>query len=271
MSLHADVAVPARDRKRLERLAKYILRPPICLDRLEAQRDGRLSYKLKTRWRDGTTHILMERHELLQRLAPLIPPPRAHQARYFGILAPCASGRDQVVPGVRREVSTASASDERHREAPCGIARTRTYQPPAVETGPTPSIAAPEGALSAGTEADPSASQGAQAAQAPGLAQQAAPRPVSSTRPRRLPWADLLQRVFGIQALQCECGKSMRVIAAITEPTIAKRILKCMGLPPRAPPLTPAGTSSLASDPWPEETDAAGFDQSPSDDWAFDA
>jgi hypothetical protein len=81
MSLHADVSVPARDRKRLERLSRYILRSPICLDRLQAQPDGRLSYKLKTQWRDGTTHILMERHELLERLAPLIPPPRAHQVR----------------------------------------------------------------------------------------------------------------------------------------------------------------------------------------------
>ncbi len=59
----------------------------------------------------------------------------------------------------------------------------------------------------------------------------------------------------------------MRVIAAITEPTVAKRILECMGLPPRAPPLTPARTSGSASDPWLEEAEAAGFDQSPSDDW----
>jgi hypothetical protein len=110
MSLHADVAVPARDRRRLERLGRYILRSPICLDRLEAQPDGRLSYKLKTQWRDGTTHILMERHELLERLAALIPPPRAHQVRYYGILAPCASGRDQVVPGARGEGGAASAA-----------------------------------------------------------------------------------------------------------------------------------------------------------------
>jgi len=271
MSLHADVSVPARDRRRLERLARYILRPPICLDRLEAQPDGRLSYKLKTQWRDGTTHILMGRHELLERLAPLIPPPRAHQVRFHGILAPCASGRDQVVPGARREASTASASDEGNREALCGIDRTRTCQPPSGETGPTASIAAPGGAPSAGTEVDPSASQGAQAAPAPGLAQQAAPCSISSPRPRRLPWADLLQRVFGIQALQCECGKSMRVIAAITEPTVAKRILECMGLPPRAPPLEPARTSGLAADSWLEEAEAGGFDQSPPDGWTLGA
>jgi hypothetical protein len=54
----------------------------------------------------------------------------------------------------------------------------------------------------------------------------------------------------------------MRVIAAITEPTVAKRILDCVGLPPRAPPLMPACTSGSAADPGPEEAEAAGFDQS---------
>ncbi len=59
MSLHADVAVPARDRQRLERLCRYVARPPLALGRLEAMADGRLAYRLKTPWRDGTTHVVM--------------------------------------------------------------------------------------------------------------------------------------------------------------------------------------------------------------------
>ncbi|MHA7836754.1 MAG: transposase [bacterium] len=98
MSLHADVAVPARDRRRLERLCRHVARPPLALDRLEELPDRRLAYRLKTPWRDGTTHVVMERDELLERLAPLIPPPRAHQVRYHGVLAPCASGRDRIEP-----------------------------------------------------------------------------------------------------------------------------------------------------------------------------
>jgi hypothetical protein len=43
---------------------------------------------------------VMQRHELLERLAPLIPPPRAHQIRFHGVLAPCASARDRVVPNL---------------------------------------------------------------------------------------------------------------------------------------------------------------------------
>ncbi len=84
--LHAGVAVPGSDRRRVERLCRYVARPPLALDRLEAMADGRLAYRLKTRWRDGTTHVVMERHELLERLAPtrkLALPPTP---------AACASG-----------------------------------------------------------------------------------------------------------------------------------------------------------------------------------
>ena len=130
MSLHADVAVPARDRRRLERLCRYVARPPLALERLEAMHDGRLAYRLKTPWRDGTTHVVMERRELLERLAPLVPPPRAHQVRYHGVLAPCASGRDRVVPqpfgssvGQRREGSSpvVDAAGARRLDRPVGL------------------------------------------------------------------------------------------------------------------------------------------------------
>ena len=182
-----------------------------------------LSYKLKNQWRDGTTHILMERHELLERLAPLIPPPRAHQVCYFGILAPCASGRSQIVPGARGEAGgVASAARGGSQEAPCALDPTRTCRPPYAENGQAGEIRAPEADPSAASECGSDASQAAQADQARGSTQQAVtPRPVSSVRPRCLPWADLLQRIFGIEALRCECGHSMRVLAATA--TVRKR------------------------------------------------
>src|SRR2546425_10290979 len=97
-SLHANVAVHADDRPRLERLARYCARAPIAKDRLERLVDGRLLYRFKRPWRDGTTHIVMEPMELLGKLAALVPAPRAHLVRYSGVLAPASKWRPLIVP-----------------------------------------------------------------------------------------------------------------------------------------------------------------------------
>jgi len=39
--------------------------------------DGRILYRLRHRWRDGTTHVVFEPVDLVARLAALVPPPRA--------------------------------------------------------------------------------------------------------------------------------------------------------------------------------------------------
>jgi len=62
----------------------------------------------------------------------------------------------------------------------------------------------------------------------------------------------------------------MRVIAAITDPAVAQRILACMGLPPRAPPLRPASVQGSAATARFEEP-AEDFDQRPPDEWGADA
>ena len=49
VSLHAEVCVPARDRMRLERLCRYVGRPPLALERRSLLPDGRLLYHLKRR------------------------------------------------------------------------------------------------------------------------------------------------------------------------------------------------------------------------------
>jgi hypothetical protein len=51
----------------------------------------------------------------------------------------------------------------------------------------------------------------------------------------------LTQRVFGIDALRCpRCGATLRLVAAIEDPAVARKILECLDLPARAPPLEPA-------------------------------
>jgi hypothetical protein len=126
--------------RRLERLCCYVARPPPASDRLEERPDGRLALRLKTRWRDGTTHMLMERHELLDRLVPLIPPPRAHQVRYQGVLAPCSSVRDRIVPGPCGELGASLPKD------PSSALSVARAVPEAAEHVQTPSSRAPAGA-----------------------------------------------------------------------------------------------------------------------------
>lgn len=76
VSLHANVAGPARDRRRLERLCPYVTRPPIATERLSRLADGRLLYRLKHRWRNGTTHVVFEPGELVEKLAAPVSPRR---------------------------------------------------------------------------------------------------------------------------------------------------------------------------------------------------
>ena len=59
-SVHADVCIPAHDRMRLERLCRYASRPPVATERLSLLPDGKLLYRLKRRWRDGTNHMIFE-------------------------------------------------------------------------------------------------------------------------------------------------------------------------------------------------------------------
>ena len=96
--LHAGVAVPAGSRPALERLCRYIARPPLSHDRLELREDGQIALQLKRPFSDGSTHMLFTPQALIERLCALIPRPRTHRVRYHGLLAPAARFRRLVVP-----------------------------------------------------------------------------------------------------------------------------------------------------------------------------
>ncbi len=71
--LHANVWVGAHDRARREQLCRYLLGPPLADDRLRLLGDGRVRVQLKRAWSDGTTHLLFEPVEFLEKLAALAP------------------------------------------------------------------------------------------------------------------------------------------------------------------------------------------------------
>ena len=76
--LHANVWVAANDRAGLERLCRYILRPPFAQERLRRRGDGRIAVELKQAWHDGTRELVFEPLEFLERLAAMTPTTTSH-------------------------------------------------------------------------------------------------------------------------------------------------------------------------------------------------
>jgi len=117
-SLHAGTAADTHQRDRLERLCRYITRPPVATERLSLTPQGLIRYAMKTPWTNGTTHVLLEPLDFIARLAALVPKPRINLIRYHGLFAPHHALRAQVTPAHRGRPSTTDAQPktpaERH-------------------------------------------------------------------------------------------------------------------------------------------------------------
>ena len=255
LSLHAGVCVRARDRARLERLCRYVARPPIATDRLSRLADGSLCYRLRQAWRDGTTHVVLDPLELIERLVALIPAPRANQLRYHGVLAPCASYRAAVVPSpcIAQPPDSLPGADPRLATDSGTVWAVERLD----EARGSPALTVPSGKAPPTAGAAPALPLEAAAGDVthPGSAPTGAAPLLSAHRGRgRLSWADLMRRVFAIDVLECPaCGGRMRVIAAIEDPRAIRAILDCLGLPARAPPPAAARPIEQPELPFPED------------------
>jgi hypothetical protein len=105
-SLHAAVRVERHDRKRLEQLCRTITRPALADERVQLNAAGQVELKLKTPWRDGTTHLGMSPLEFMQRRSRDRPSPaRTHQlgtAAQAGLRSPTCSAARTAAPGSSR-------------------------------------------------------------------------------------------------------------------------------------------------------------------------
>jgi hypothetical protein len=201
----------------------------------------------------------MERSELIERLVPLIPPPRAHQVRYHGILAPGASQRDWVVPTVGPDAECGASGDGDPTND-----RTAAARASGKELGPRQAAAGDPDRLAASREGDAGPERSTPGESGSPQSDRSCDAPPRGTS-RRNRWALLLQRVFDIDALTCpRCGSTLRLIAAIEDPAVARKILECLGLPARAPPLEPASADDGPDPPYQEA--AWPFDQTPAYD-----
>jgi len=88
----------AYQRSKLERLCRYITRPPIATKRLSLDRQGRVIYQYKRPFRDGSTHVVLEPLDFMARLAALVPRPRLNLTRFHGVFAPNFKHRARIVP-----------------------------------------------------------------------------------------------------------------------------------------------------------------------------
>ena len=136
-------------------------------------------------------------------MAALVPPPRTHSHRYFGVLAPNSPLRPAV---------TALAQDA-------------VVQAAQVQAEPA-STAAGEGARGAGnslpTQPEPA-------------------EPVKPKRPAHDLWAVLIVRFYEVFPLLCPiCGGQMRIIAFITHGADIRQILNHIGVDAEPPRITPA-------------------------------
>jgi len=205
--LHADTFVPAHDRRRLERVCRYVLRPPIAERRLGLSA-GKVTVELKRPWRDGSTHLLLEPTQLIEKLAVLVPRPGTNQILYHGVLAANARWRPQVVAYGRPAPSESGSASA---EAP---------------KRPNMAVAVP-------TEVD----ERSKSMQVHGY------RPVDGSERTLVnpTFADLMRRGLDIDVLDCpRCGGRLRFIAAILEPAVVRRILDHLGLPSEPVRLRPA-------------------------------
>jgi hypothetical protein len=221
------VVAPAGDRGRLERLCRYALRPPIAQERLSLTGDGSVLLQLRHPWADGTTHVLFDPVEFLERLAALTPRPRVNLVLYFGVLGARAGWRARVVG--------AAFAPER----PTGPA---SGDPSCSPCGGHPGRAGGVSRPARGPDRDPPARcDPAPPAKAP----VAVAGPDGARRRANRGWADLMRRVFDFDVLACpRCGGRMRLLATIEQHEVVRRILSHLGLatelpspcPSRAPP-----------------------------------
>jgi hypothetical protein len=115
--LHAATKVAANDKQGRLTLCKYILRPPLANDRLKILDDGEVRLEFKKPWSDGTMSVELEPLALIARLAALVPPPKRHLTRYFGVLSSHAASRRQVVPAPAHPAPTPADRDKPARKS----------------------------------------------------------------------------------------------------------------------------------------------------------
>jgi hypothetical protein len=213
-SVDTSVCIAAHDRAGLERLLRYCARPPFALAWLR-KAGSELVYRCAKQHSEPTSdkrgtkadELHLTPLELIDRIAALVPPPRTHRHRYFGVLAPNSPLRAAVT-------AMACAPTPRATAQPQSSAQLAATGESADETrGPAPM----------------------------GHAIAPAPEPVPPKRAAHYLWAVLIARIYEVFPLLCPlCGGQMRIIAFITHSADIRHILEHIGVACEPPQISPA-------------------------------
>ena len=90
-------AIEVEERPQLHQLVDYILAPPLLDQQISVNPQGNLVIQLKRSRHDGSTEVVIEPNEALNRFAELVPRPNANTVRYYGVYAPRARLRKQAI------------------------------------------------------------------------------------------------------------------------------------------------------------------------------
>jgi hypothetical protein len=245
-NLFAGDVIAAGSHDARERLFRYCLRPQLSLERLSVARDGKIVYQVKATRRGKATQRIMAPLDFMGRLVALIPPPFHPLLRYFGVLAPHSAWRSCVVPENHEDAAKDSEHAHGHEVGETekeDSLRSADARPDAVSS-PSGDQRSPNAvATSIGDDRAAASETGRNAEQ---------PR----RRPRwYIDWATLLRRVHDVDALQCACGGRLRFKQVVTEPEVARSILRSMGLPDEPPPVPRARSPTFEPDPVPPDWD----------------
>jgi hypothetical protein len=187
-SLQAQRRLHQNDRPGLEFLLRYVLRPPLALERMRELPNGKIEIGLKRPLSSGVATIELTPMALMRRLASIVAPPNSRDTTYYGILATHSKNRSKVVRPRRKDAEDC-----------------RTHPGLEERAGPVVQIREEDTFESAADES-------------------------------YIPWATLLKRVFGFDALRCECGGRMSVKQYVTHEEKIRENLERLGFreePPR--------------------------------------
>jgi hypothetical protein len=202
-SLHGGVRIDDSDREGQEKLLRYCARPPFAQDRLGWWNEERqqLVYQFQRPLPGGQTYEVLSAMDLMKRLAELIPPPWMHLVRYYGVLAPHAKMREQVVM----------------LAGPSEALRLRLQK------------AAEKMGLELEQDSHDSDSSDEDKEEKTKVKKRAS-----------VSWALLMARIFEFLPLLCpRCDSPMKMVGFIMEPKSVNQVLDHLDLPTEAPPVHP--------------------------------